>query len=378
MKTERITIAVPFHAQATLKGGRVSRDIVCRTAMPTDIRVAPADAMVPAVVSRGWQHKPEAAVTYYAFDGDLWLKVPNTADNDEVLRVDKAISDLARGTGYVGTMANPFLRVVERKIPMYKFVDAKPLEELRLRSLEHEDSGGALANAARLASDLLLCEDGLCYRRAVGPYVEVLPDEGMRLTSGEFELPRKSVYQTFCVARLEEAAEYGAAIAEGFSGALDGDLAILDRSCLPDHDALSVALCVAEPTYGDWIAKTAEGREAEVLLSADAALGSMARLHGVEVATLLRDHRDRTYWPLGVIPPTPEEIIRAVDATRHYFEHHIDGFGEIVGGRISSSYRDLFERRMESTLARFDMCERVRLLPEAPHPDLAIPEGPRP
>jgi hypothetical protein len=377
MKTERISIAVPFRAQATPKGARASREIVCSTAMPADIRVAAADAMVPVVVSRQWNCKPEAARTYYGFDGGLWLKASNL-DVEDVLRVEEVIADLSNGKGWLRFMKNPFLRVGERNVTIGSFNDAKPFEELRLRSFEHDDRERALAHAARLAGDFLFCEDGHCYRRSTGPYVEIVGAEGMRLVSGEYEPPRSAVYQPFCVARLEEAVEYGATVDGHFDGALDGDVSILERSFLPDHDALSVALCVGEPTYGSWIAKTAEGREAEVLLSADAALGSMARLHGVEVATLLRDHRDRTEWPLGVIPPTPEEIIQAVDATRHYFEHHIDGFGEIVGGRIGSSYRDLFERRMEATLSRFDMCERGRLLPEAPHPELAIPEGPRP
>jgi hypothetical protein len=378
MKTERISIAVPFRAQATPKGARAAREIVCRTAMPADVRVAPADAMVPAVVSRAWDFKPEAARTYYGFDGDLWLRVPDTSSNDEVLSVERAVADLASGRGYLGTMANPFLRVGERNVPMYKFVEAKPLEDLRLRVLESEDSARALPNAVRLAQDLLLCEDGYCYRRSVGPYVEVVGAEGMRLVSGEFEPPRSAVYQPFCIARLEEAAEWGATVSDLFDGTLDGDVSILDRSFLPVHDAMSVALCVGDPSYGGWIAETSEGRDAEVLLSSDAALRGMARLRGVEVATLLAGHKDRTEWPLGVEPPTPEEIVGAVDATRHHFEHHMDGFGEIRGSQLGSSYRALFERRMEATLARFDMCERGRLLPDAPHPELAIPEGPRP
>jgi hypothetical protein len=378
MKTERISIAVPFRAQATPKGARAPREIVCRTVLPTDVRVAPAGAMVPAVVSRGWNYRPEAARTYYGFDGDLWLRVPDTSSNDEVLSVEKAVADLARGKGYVGTMANPFLRVGELNIPLYKFADAKPLEDLRLRTLEGEDSARALASAVRLADDFLLCGDGYCYRRSVGPHVEVLGAEGMRIVSGEFEPPRGAVYQPFCIARLEEAAEYGATVTDRFDGALDGEVSFLDRSFLPDHDAMSVALCVGDPSYGDWIAGTAEGRDAEVLLSSDAALRGMARLRGVEVATLLAGHRDRTEWPLGVVPPSAEEIVATVDATRHYFEHHMDGFAGVRGGQTGSGYRELFQRRMEATLARFDMCERGRLLPDAPHPDLAIPEGPRP
>jgi hypothetical protein len=377
MKTERISIAVPFRAQATPKGARASREIVCSTAMPADIRVAPADAMMPVVVSRQWDCKPEAARTYYGFDGGLWLKASNL-DVEDVLRVDEAIAGLSNGKGWLRFMKNPFLRVGERNVTIASFNDAKPFEELRLRSFEHDDRGRALAHAARLAGDFLFCEDGHCYRRSTGPYVEILGAEGMRLLSGEYEPPRSAVYQPFGVARLEEAVEYGATVDGHFDGGLDGDLEILDRSFLPDHDAMSVALCVGDPIYGAWIAETAEGRDGEVLLSADTALRSMARLRGVEIATLLAGHKDRTEWPLGVEPPTPEEIVRAVDATRHHFEHHMDGFGEIRGTWAGSGYRALFERRMEATLARFDMCERGRLLPDTPHPDLAIPEGPRP
>jgi hypothetical protein len=377
MKTERITIAVPFRAQATPKGARAAREIVCRAAMPTDIRVAPAGAMVPAVVSQQWNCKPEAARTYYGFDGDLWLKVATPSDTDDVLRADQAIADLSNGIGWLKGMKNPFLRVGERNVSIQKFNDAKPFEDLRLRSFEYDDRERALANAGRLAADILLCEDGFCYRRSVGPYVEVLGDEGMRVVSGEYDLPRNATYQPFCIARLEEAAEYGAIVADGFTGALDGEVSILDRSFLPDHDARSVALCVCNPSYGPWIADTLEGREVGTLLSADAALGGMARLHGVEVATLLCD-RERTEWPLGVKPSTPEEIVQSVDAVRSYFENHIEGYGAIFGARMGFSYKERFERGMSRTLARFDMCERGRLLPEAPHPELATLEGPRP
>jgi hypothetical protein len=307
----------------------------------------------------------------------LWLKASNL-DVEDVLRVDEVIADLSNGKGWLRFMKNPFLRVGERNVSIQSFNDAKPFEELRLRSFEHDDRVRALAHAARLADDFLFCEDGHCYRRSTGPYVEVLGAEGMRLVSGEYEPPRSAVYQPFCIARLEEAVEYGATVDGHFDGALDGEVEILDRSFLPDQDAMSVALCIGDPSYGAWIANTVDGRDGEVLLSSDTALRSMARLRGVEVATLLAGHKDRTEWPLGVEPPTHEEILRTVDATRHHFEHHMDGFGEIWGGQAGSSYRDLFERRMGATLARFDMCERGRLLPDAPHPDLAIPEGPRP
>lgn len=377
MRTERISIAVPYRAIATPKGARASREIVCRAHMPAALRVAKAEEMVPAVVACSWDYKPEATRTYRSFDGALWLPMTDTSDDGGYLRVENAVAQLAEGARYVGTTPNPFARAGAVRVFHQDLAKSKRMEDLLLRKLDCEDSAAVLANAARLADDLLLCEDGLCYRRSIGPHVQVYGAGGVRVFASAFEPPHTASHQYFGAARLEDAADYGAARWAGFQPSIEGELEILDRSHLPDHDALAVATVVADPGYAHWIVEAAQGRDAEVVFAADDVVRRIGRIHGVEPDVLLADF-DRVDWPLGSIPPTPEDVVGVVDATRTFFARHMEGASDRLSQGSGSTYRERFERRMAVTLARFDAYERHRLPIDEIPPDLTLPEGPRP
>lgn len=377
MRTERISIAVPYRIMATPKGARVAREIVCRAHMPADLRMARTEEMVPAVVACSWDYKPEATRTYHSFDGALWLPMSDTSHDDGYLTVDRAVAQLAGGDRYVGTTANPFARTGATRVFYDDLAKSKRIEDLQLRKIDGDDGADVLANAARLADDLLLCEDGRCYRRSVGPHVQVFGDKGMRVFASICETPHTASHQYFSAGRLEEAAEYGAARWAGFEPSIEGDLEILDRSHLPDVDALAVATVVADPGYAHWIVEAAQGRDAEVVFAADDVVRRIGRMHGVEPDVLLADF-EQVEWPLGSIPATPEDIIGVVDATRSFFARHMEGYADKHSQGPGSSYRERFERRMAVTLARFDAYERHRLPIDEIPPDLTLPEGPRP
>lgn len=377
MRTERVSIAVPYRAVATPKGARAAREIVCRADMPADLRVAKAEEMVPAVVACSWDYKPEATKTYRSFDGALWLPMSDTTDDGGYLKVENAVAQLAEGARYIGTNSNPFARAGAVRVFHQDLAKSKRIEDLLLRKLDSEDSAAVLANAARLADDLLLCEDGLCYRRSIGPHVQVYGAGGVRVIASAFEAPHTANHQYFSAARLEDAADYGAARWAGFQPSMEGELEILDRSHLPDGDALAVATVVADPGYARWIVEAAQGRDAEVVFAADDVVRRIGRIHGVEPDVLLADF-DRVDWPLGSIPPTAEDVVGVVDATRTFFARHMEGASHKLSQGSGSTYRERFERRMAVTLARFDAYERHRLPIDEIPPDLAIPEGPRP
>lgn len=377
MRTERVSIAVPYRALATPKGARVSREIVCRTEMPADLRLARAEDMVPAVIACSWDYKPEATRTYRSFDNALWLPMADTSDDDGHLKVERALAQLAEGARYIGTTSNPFVRTGANRVFLDEFEKSKRIEDLKLRTFDRDDSAEVLANAARLSNDLLLCEDGRCYRRSLGPHVQVYGAAGMRVFASSFEAPHTASHQYFCAGRLEEAAEYGADRWSGFEPSIEGDLEILDRSHLPDGDALAVATVVADPGYAHFIVEAAEGRDAEVVFAADDVVRRIGRMHGVEPDVLLADF-DRVAWPLGFAPPTPEEVVGVVDATRTFFARHMEGFSDKLSVGPGSTYAERFERRMAVTLARFDAFERHRLAIDEIPPDLTLPEGPRP
>lgn len=377
MKTERVSIAVPYRAVATPKGARVAREIVCRAHMPADLRIAKAEEMVPAVLACSWDYKPEATKTYHSFNGGLWLPIADTSDNDGFLKVERALAQLAEGARYVGTLSNPFMRTGAKRVFVDEMEKSKRIEDLKLRTLDRDDSVEVLGNAARLSNDLLLCEDGLCYRRSLGPHVQVYGPTGMRVFASAFEAPHTASHQYFCAGRLEEAVEYGAGRWDGFEPSIEGDLEILDRSHLPDGDALAVATVVADPGYAHFIVEAAQGRDAEVVFAADDVVRRIGRMHGVEPEVLLAEF-DRVVWPLGFVPPTPEELVGVVDATRSFFARHMEGYADKLSQGPGSTYSERFERRMAVTLSRFDAYERHRLAIDEIPPDLTLPEGPKP
>lgn len=377
MKTERISIAVPYRIMATPKGARTSREIVCRADMPADLRVAKAVDMVPAVLACSWNYKPEATRTYRSFDGALWLPMTDTSENDGHLKVERAIEQLAGGARYVGTSANPFARTEPVTVFLSELEKSKRVDDHKLRTVDREDGATALANAARLASDFLLCEDGLCYRRTLGPHVQVYGEKGMRVFASEFGTPHSASHQSFGVGRLAEATEYGANRWTDFVPSIEGGLEILDGSHLPDEDARAVATVVANPGYAQWIVDVAQELDAEAVFAADDVVGRIGRLHGVEMKVLLAD-RERVEWPLGIVPPTGDELVGAVDAIRTFFAHHMANYADRLFEGPGSSYGERFERRMAVTLARFDGYERHRLTADEIPPDLTLPEGLRP
>jgi hypothetical protein len=373
VRTHRVAIQVPYTAMVVPRGARTVRPMVFRTEIPVDLRVVPAGELPVAVSCRemvpSYQNDP-VWLDYRGNDGRLWLPIADDGPRDGILRVETALDQLARGGAVLGWSANPFGAVGAKPVHPRKFAAAVPIEDVVLRAHEGDDRDEVAAAAARLAGDLILCEDGRVLRASPGPFWVERNGSCIDLVASEFRI-RDDHSHPFGVARLETATEFLKSEMPNRPWEVRGRAVVQDPSCLPDLDALLTARSIARKNWGGTMnvaldKVTPAGREA-----GERAIAAAALLHGMTPETFVSELRGPGRE--GAPPVTPEQIVTTVEAVRTFIEDHVFPDPEPTLKPAVDLWRQLYRQVSEPSIRRWDLYERDRLTVEDLPPDLDLP-----
>lgn len=374
MRTERVSIAVPYRANVVPRGARGLREVVYRATLPIDLPVVAAGDLPVAVSCRD---VPARYVTdrptcdYFGWQGGLWLPLHDYDDPHLLLRAEKALRRLADGAAeFEDGETNPFAHVGPRPVSTAAFLQARPVEDVLLREHVGDDRDTCLAHAARLGSDLLLCEDGRVLRRSCGPFFATFDGKTIDLVASRHE-PPGGAHHPFGPARLPEAVECFAMLAPGRPALVRGAVEIHDPACVPDLDALTTARGVAARYWARIFGLVSEGADAAHRIAAEAAIAAAARLRGLDPQYFV-DH-ERSPTPEGIEPPGPQEILDAVELMRGFAEDRMFAADTPVSPATLDSFRGLWEQTVQPHLTRWHVFERDRLPVSEAAPDLDAP-----
>ena len=365
----RTTVAVPYEAIAVPRGARNARSFVFRAEVPIEIEMV-RDPQT-AVLCRDERARDTA---YLGHAASLWLPVAASPHlGGRAVAAEEALRRLTRGLGFCdgGHYDNPFLHVADDRLKPLDFAAIGPIEDAGLRSVVSSGLASAAAAAQRLARDFLLTEDGRLLRRSVGPFWGQYSADDLSIIPFDFKMPSGS--DMFACTRMAEAMEFRAQEHPRRNMNRRGMVEILAPGCVPDHDAHVAAKSVLRTECAAWMGDVAPLSSPSVAQLAERAQRGYERVHGRQIADL--SHRDRRTLPApaSAVPPTPEQIVEAVDAMRLFVIEmpgsHDDE--EILG--VCDNWRSVYEDLAGRAIRRFDAFERHRLPdPErAPQIDLA-------
>ncbi|GJD90700.1 hypothetical protein BHAOGJBA_4242 [Methylobacterium hispanicum] len=353
----RTTVAVPYEANAVPKGARNSRSFVFRASVPIEIEIVRNPAT--AVLCRDERARE---TVYLGHDASLWLPVAASPNfGGHAIAAEDALRRLTRGLGFCdgGHYDNPFLHVADGRLKPGDFAAIGPIEDAALRSVESTGLAAAGAAARRLARDFLLTEDGRLLRRSVGPFWGQYTQDDLSIIPFDFKMP--SGPDMFACTRVAEAMEFRAREHPRRSMNRRGMVDILEPGCVPDHDAHVAARSVLRTECAAWMADVAPLASASVALLAEQAQRGYERVHGRRIADLSHKDRRTLPAPASAVPPTPEQIVEAVDAMRLFVTEmpgsHEDE--EILG--VCDNWRSVYEDLAGRAIRRFDAFERHRL-----------------
>lgn len=374
MRTERVSIAVPYRANVVPRGARSPREVVYRTTLPVDLPVvAPGDLPV-AVICR---NIPARYVTdrpiceYLGWGGSLWLPMHDHDDPDLLLRTGTALRRLEDGSEDLEDgETNPFAHVGPRPVSMDAFLRARPIEDVLVKEHLADDRQTSLAHAARLASDLLLCGDGRVLRRSCGPFFASFDDRTIDLAASRFA-PPGGAHHPFGPGRLAEAVECFSMLAPGRTAKVRGEVAIHDPACVPDLDALATARGVSARYWARIFDVVSDGADTDHRVAAEAAIAAAAKLRGFDRHYFV--DRECSPTPQGMEMPGPQEILDAVETMRGFAEDHMFAADSPASPATLGSLRHLWERTVQPMLARWDVFERDRLPIADTPPELGLP-----
>lgn len=374
MKTERVPIAVPYRANVVPRGARVPREVVYRATLPVDLPVVAARDLPVAVSCRDIPARyitDQPTCDYFGWQGGLWLPLHDYDDPHLLLQAEKALRRLTDGTEeFEDGETNPFAHVGPRPVSKDAFLRARPLEDVLLREHLGDDRDTCLAHAARLASDLLLCEDGRVLRRSCGPFFATFDGKTIDLVASRHEPPGGG-HHPFGPARLAEAVECFSMLAPDRPAKVQGAVEIHDPACVPDLDALATARGVATRYWARIFGVVSDGAEAGHRVAAEAAIAAAARLRGFDPHYFV--DRERSPTPEGIETPGPQEVLDAVDLMRGFAEDRMFAVDTPVSPATLESVRNLWEQTVQPSLTRWHVFERDRLPVSEAAPDLDAP-----
>lgn len=368
----RTVVAVPYNAMAVPKGGRIARPFVFRADVPIEIEVVRDPPT--AVVCRD-EFARETA--YLGHAGSLWMPVQTGAHRGAPpIAAEEALRRMARGLGFdgVNSSENPFLHVGTDRIHPGAFVAKGTIEEAALRSVASTDLAWTTAAAQRIAADLLLTEDGRLLRRSVGPLWGQYTADDLHIIPVDFQLP--SGPELFACTRLAEAREFWTQEHPRKSMRLRGTVEIHDADCIPDHDAHIVARSVLRRECAAWLGDVAPCASPSVAALAERAMRGYERVHGLGIDILSDKNRRNLPTPPSALPPTPEEIVEAVDAMRLFVAEMPGYVGGVEARDICDGWRKVYEDLAGRACRRFEQYERPRLPDPEGVPDLGIAPSP--
>lgn len=368
----RTVVAVPYNAMAVPKGGRIARPFVFRTDVPVEIEVVrdPPTAVVSC-------DELVRETAYLGHAGSLWRPVATGPEkNAPPIAAEEALRRMGRGFGFwdVNSSENPFLHIGTDRLHPGAIVTKGAIEEAALRSVVSTDLAWTIAAAQRIAADLLLTEDGRLLRRSVGPLWGQYTADDLHIIPVDFQLP--SGPELFACTRLAEAKEFWTQEHPRKSLRLRGTVQINDPGCIPDHDAHIVARSVLRRECAAWLGDVAPCASPSVAGLAERAVRGYERVHGLGIDILSDRNRRNLPTPPSALPPTPEEIVEAVDAMRLFVAEMPGSIGSEEVRDVCDRWRSVYEDLAGRACRRFEQFERPRLPDPEGVPDFGLAPSP--
>ena len=368
----RTVVAVPYNAMAVPKGGRIARPFVFRTDVPVEIEVVrdPPTAVVSC-------DELVRETAYLGHAGSLWLPVATASHaGAPPIAAEEALRRMGRGLGFgdANSSENPFLHVGPDRLHPDAFVAKGTIEDVALRSVASTDLAWTTAAAQRIAADLLLTEDGRLLRRSVGPLWGQYTADDLHIIPANFQLP--SGPELFACTRLAEAKEFWTQEHPRKSMRLRGTVEIHEPGCIPDHDAHIVARSVLRRECAAWLGDVAPCASPSVAALAERATRGYERVHGLGIDILSDRNRRNLPTPPSALPPTPEEIVEAVDAMRLFVAEMPGSIGSEEIRDVCDKWRSVYEDLAGRACRRFEQFERPRLPDPEGVPDFGIALSP--
>lgn len=370
--TDRIRIAIPAYYRASVvpRGARLPRPRAFRTTVPVDIAVArSADLAVAARAS-----SPKLGGTYEYFSHGSRLYVPvraGWAPGSPPLPAETGLANIAAGLDLHpgSSLPNPFAHVGPRWVMGPDREQARPIDDMVLRSVVRDEREAVTAEIHRLAADFLVDDEGRLLRASPGPHWASFNVWSIEPNPCLYD-PPVGQPTMFHSSRKDEAYDHLVRHRSKGSHSAIGTIDVLDGSVLPDRDAVHVVYGLYRRDLFDLVNGANLSRDPGLARLAAPVVAAFEQLWGWPW-TIIADPRFRWVVPHGIRTPDAERLAVCVEDLRYLVA---EASGRMEGNELDA-WRGGPAPLWRESLLRWDAFELPRLLPEDPAPDLEAPPG---